>query len=141
MAAKKKGWKEFFTLTELIVVVIILAILVTLAFPTFRSAVKHSRDKEARSMLRLIAQAEEMYKLETGGSYIDCSDTGDCNTKLDLSIASGASAGWGYSVTTGDNKATFTATATPTKSTISDYCYFKIENGKDEFISKKCPNQ
>ena len=150
MRAKREGSKRFsapldnehlmgFTLTELLVVIIVLAILTVIAFPTFRKAVKHSRDKEAKSMLRLIAQSEEMYKLESEGYYVDCSDTSNCNNVLDLSIASGASAGWSYKVSkTNPPGATFTADAIRKDSTISDHC-FRIKNGEDDPSEVSCP--
>ena len=139
MRVNRKRKKRFFTLTELLVVIIVLAILTIIAFPTFRKAVKHSRDKEARSMLRLIAQSEEMYKLESEGYYVGCSDTGNCNSVLDLSIASGSSAGWNYKVSKTDPPgATFTATATPTKTTISNCDYFYIKNGDNNPTGVNC---
>jgi len=150
MRVKREGSKRFsapldnkhlmgFTLTELLVVIIVIAVLTAVALPTFRSAVRHSRDKEAKSMLRLIAQSEEMYKLESEGYYVDCSDTSNCNNVLDLSIASGASAGWSYKVSkTNPPSATFTATATPIKTTISNCDSFYIKNGDNDPTGVNC---
>ena len=139
MRAKIERKKLFFTLTELLVVIIVLAILTVIAFPTFRKAVKHSREKEAKSMLRLIAQSEEMYRLESEGYYVGCTDTNDCNNVLDLSIAHGSSAGWDYKVSKTDPPgATFTAQAIRTSDKISDHC-FQIKNGQDDPTQIGCP--
>ena len=70
-----------FTLIELLIVIIIIGILASIALPNFRKAVIHTKDKEASSMLKLIAHAEQMYKLEDM-SYGSCWSTSDCNTKL-----------------------------------------------------------
>ena len=131
--------KRFFTLTELMIVIIVIAVLTAVALPTFRRAVRNSRDKEAKSILCLIAQSEERHMLESGGYYVDCSDTSNCNNMLDLSIASGSSSGWDYKVSkTNPPSATFTATATPIKTTISNCDSFYIKNGDNDPTGVNC---
>ncbi len=142
MRVNRKRKKRFFTLTELLVVIIVLAILTIIAFPTFRKAVRRSREKEAKSMLRLIAQSEEMYKLESEGYYVGCSDTSNCNSMLDLSIASGASAQWKYKVSkTNPPGATFCAQAQalPPLSNDPKINPFHIKNGDDDPSVGTCP--
>ena len=61
MPAKKfKG----FTLIELMVVIIIIAILAGMAVPTFTKSMENAREKEARTTLELIYNAQRMYKID-----------------------------------------------------------------------------
>ncbi len=79
-----------FTLIELIVVMVIIAILASLAVPTYTKTAEKTKNKEARTMIQLIYQAERMHRLESGssGGYVSCGSTDNCNNKLDLSINS-----------------------------------------------------
>ncbi len=101
-------WRQGLTLVELFVVILVLSILSTIAFTSFRKSVINSREKEAQAMLNLIAQAEKMYKLEAG-VYWPCPNTSSCNTLLDLSIPSGASRAWEYRVKTRNSNTRFCA--------------------------------
>lgn len=85
-----------FTLLELIVVVIILAVLVSIGLPIYRKTVLKSHDQEAWAMLLLIQHGEKVYKLEHN-TYAKC--TGNCNTVLNLDIVSDY---WQYSVPSAD---------------------------------------
>lgn len=66
---KKKG----FTLLELVVVIIIIAILASLGFTQYTKIVERGRASEARTILGQLRTAQEMYQLEyyTGGTYIN----------------------------------------------------------------------
>jgi len=124
-----------FTLTELIVVLVIIAILVTIAMPVFRKAIVHTRDREAKSMLLLIAHAEEMYKLEVGGYSINLSDTDSINSALHLALPSGVSRGWDYKVNlSGVSGAGFCAQSTSTGTNLPASRKFNIKNG-EEYVS------
>ncbi|MCD6539230.1 MAG: prepilin-type N-terminal cleavage/methylation domain-containing protein [Candidatus Omnitrophica bacterium] len=89
-----------FTLAEVIIVVVIIGILATLAVPNYIKAVERTRNKEAISMLKLIQQAEKMYRLENNG-YVACNSNANCNNKLKLNLPSGGN--WDYKVTNVDN--------------------------------------
>ena len=92
--------KGSFTLTELLVVIVIIGILVSLSVPMYRKAVLRGHDREAKAMLRLIQAAEKVYRLEVG-YYINCSNSTQCNNRLDLDLPGSS---WGYQVT--DNNVT-----------------------------------
>ncbi len=66
MSIHKKG----FTLIEMIVVIIIIAILASIAVANYFKAVERSRSEEARVALRMILAAENFYRAKSvGGTY------------------------------------------------------------------------
>jgi prepilin-type N-terminal cleavage/methylation domain-containing protein len=56
--------KRGFTLIELITTVIIIAILVSMAVPTYNKAVENAREREARTGLELIYNAQKLYRVD-----------------------------------------------------------------------------
>jgi len=104
--------KKGFTLIELIVVVIIIAILSTFAVPQYLKVVERAKGGKARHNMSLIAQAEKMYRAENDtyinvgagganaalGQYVELSDV-DADTE------------WTYAVS-GASASAFTLTAT-----------------------------
>ena len=66
--------KKGFTLLELLIVVVVIAILATLAVPQYIKAVERSKEARARHHLSLIAQAEHLYRA-VNDSYITAGDT------------------------------------------------------------------
>jgi prepilin-type N-terminal cleavage/methylation domain-containing protein len=56
--------KKSFTLIELLIVVIVIAILATLALPQYVKAVERAKDGKAKHHLALIAEAEKMYRAD-----------------------------------------------------------------------------
>lgn len=86
-----------FSLIEVLIVVIILAILAGFAIPGYQGARQRALDDEAEAMLRLIRAAERAYELERG-AYTACGSTAVCNTSLNLDLPV-SNAHWGYSVT------------------------------------------
>ncbi|MBU1367787.1 MAG: prepilin-type N-terminal cleavage/methylation domain-containing protein [Candidatus Omnitrophica bacterium] len=87
-----------FTLLELVVVVVIISILVSLAVPIYRKAVRKAKDRDAQGMLMLVQQAEKVYREETG-SYVNCTSAFDCSNILRLNLPSGS---WAYSASDAD---------------------------------------
>jgi len=133
-----------FTLAELIIVVVIIGIVAALALPQFGKNREHAVGKEAIVNLKLIAAAERIYRMEAVTGYyplpagtksnlsgVDCATDGNINDCLKLSIPSGASKNWSYSVTGAAD--TFSATATR-NSTDPNYsqCQYSINNTIDE---------
>lgn len=68
-----------FTLIELLVVVLIIGILSAVALPQYTKAVEKSRATEAITLLGNLANAEQIYKMSTGGYTNDL-------TLLDLQL-------------------------------------------------------
>ncbi len=108
--------KSSFTLLEVVLVVVIVAILATFAIPSYLGARQKAVDREGQTQLRLISAAEQMHRLEQA-TYIGCGNTAECNTNLNLDLPLGGS--WDYSVTATVD--TFTATASGTKGTESSW--------------------
>ncbi len=98
------------TLLETIIVVMIALIMAAIALPIYYRTKEKSFTKEAIANLKLIAAAENIYRLETAVSYYPNAGVvnvlGSINDNLKLSIASRE---WDYAITGGVN--TFTATA------------------------------
>jgi type II secretion system protein G len=67
-----------FTLIELLVVVLIIGILAAIALPQYQKAVERSRLSEALIMVKNIYEAEQIYRLTTGG-YTNNFDDLDIN--------------------------------------------------------------
>lgn len=83
---------EGFTLVELLIVIMVMGILLTLVLPGFTKTKERVYDKEAVVNIRLIQQAEKIYRMENGG-YFPISDVGEAvndineinnNLRLDL---------------------------------------------------------
>lgn len=71
--------KKGFTLIELLVVVLIIGILSAVALPQYTKAVEKSRATEAITLLGNLVNAEQIYKMSTGGYTTDL-------TLLDLQL-------------------------------------------------------
>lgn len=103
--------KKGFTLLELLIVVIVIAVLASFAVPQYLTAVERAKRAKAQNALGLIAQAEKMYRAEqdtyvnfangranaTLGSYVELNE-------IDTDIS------WNYTVT-GSSASAFTITA------------------------------
>ncbi|MCF7895056.1 MAG: prepilin-type N-terminal cleavage/methylation domain-containing protein [Candidatus Omnitrophica bacterium] len=93
-----KSNKSAFTLTEMLVVVVLVGVLVALAMPSFRGAQRRAIDKEAWTNLNMMATALKMRILEERAGAI-CSDNSDCNDTLDLDLPAAPPVGnWLYEV-------------------------------------------
>jgi len=60
MRNNNKGFK----LIELMVVLVVLAILAAMAVPSFNKSMENAREKEAKTTLELIYNAEKIYRLD-----------------------------------------------------------------------------
>ncbi len=99
--------EECFTLAELVVVILVIAILISLAIPNYLKGIERTKNKEAKTMLRLMAAGEEVYRLENG-FFVGCSNASQCNTLLDLRLSEKS---WAYQATAPTSDS-FSATAT-----------------------------
>lgn len=115
MPAPKKNTTLGFTMIELIVVTIIIAILAAIATPAYIKSMERTRGGIARAALVSIAKAEKMYSAENNGRYLAQTDAqlaaGPLDNFIEMNdIGFPADGDWQYSITTGVN--TFTAIAT-----------------------------
>jgi prepilin-type N-terminal cleavage/methylation domain-containing protein len=84
-----------FTLIELLIVVIVIALLVSMAVPAFYSAKLKTLHREAQAGLRMVQAAEKVRRTDTG-TYTQCNSTADCNDILQLDLPETGT--WAYSV-------------------------------------------
>jgi len=113
-----------FTLVELMVVVAIIVILATIAYPMYSEQARKGRRVEGRDALLAIAQAEERF-YTVNGTYVitDINDLGvgaACNRTSQFGCTS-QDRGY-YNVTVSGTASTFSATATATGGQASDTC-------------------
>ena len=107
-----------FTLTELMVVMVMIGIMVAMSVPSYQRAIEQSRADIAAANLRAIWAAERLYWLENG-KYTPAPDPPTPDTALqslhDLGLIDGdivaGMGGYTYAITNGSANS-FTATAT-----------------------------
>ena len=115
-ALTKPGNKGF-TLMEVLIVIIIIAVLAGLAVPMYRVTVEKSRKAEALGVLSAIRQAEVRYRSQYPSYTNSTGGTTDATRSLDFDFSAAAMAVGGqrvhftYAVTAAAAD-TFTATAT-----------------------------
>lgn len=105
-----------FTLMELIIVVVLIAVLAAIGLPLFQLTRQRAVDREARIYLKLIHAAQLTERIESGG-FVSCADNQECNQLLNLDLLSETAAGgnWDYAVAVEENN--FTASASGEKGT------------------------
>jgi len=70
-----KKYLNGFTLVEILIVVVIVGILAAIAIPTYYSYVRKGYATEAKTQMKNIVQASEIYKMENDSYPPDCWET------------------------------------------------------------------
>jgi prepilin-type N-terminal cleavage/methylation domain-containing protein len=116
--ADRSTSRRGFTLTELMVVMVMIGVMVAMSVPSYQRAIEQSRADIAAANLRAIWAAERLYWLENG-RYTPAADPPTPDTALqslrDLGLIDGeivaGTGGYTYAITSASATA-FTATAT-----------------------------
>lgn len=109
-----------FTLLELMIVVVVIAILAALAYFNFSRYAFRSRRVDGQSLLQKIAAAEERYY--TNFNNYTTSITGAAPTGLGFTSANSEKGYYSAGVVVGAANQTYTLTATPQGSQSTDVC-------------------
>lgn len=129
-----------FTLVELLLAVIIILILAAITFPNYYKAKEHACAREAKATLKLISDAEKIYKLQNDKYYPESgtvSAIADINSNLKLLIPRSSERNWDYSITVTGG---FTAYADRTGSGGYLNCQYYIDNSIEEPVGNgSCP--
>ena len=75
-----------FTLTELMVVVVLVGLIASFAIPNYTKAVNRAKEKDAIFNLELIREAVRLYMSREGGVPPALADVGTINTTLYLNV-------------------------------------------------------
>lgn len=111
VCTKRKGKSEYgFSLTELMVVLVIIGVLVLIALPKLLPIVTKAKTTEAKLMLKQVYTLEQSYKFERDCYSNVLSEIGFEQDKL---ISEGGQARYKINITSADEKG-FTAQATST---------------------------
>ncbi len=78
--------KKYFTLVELMVVVVIIGIMATLAVPSFAKYKERVYDKEAKALLAQFLSAQKKYMLQENISNFYACNTSDCDSYFNLEL-------------------------------------------------------
>jgi type IV pilus assembly protein PilA len=84
LRTRRDGDERGFTLIELMVVVLIIAILIAIAIPTFLGARRRAQDKQAQSNLRNALTAEKTYYVDTQAYSNVAADLAAIESSLDF---------------------------------------------------------
>ncbi len=82
----KMTHKKGFTLSEVMVVVIIIGVIVGLSFPRFTVAVERMRSSEGVDILTALLASQRRFALENGGAFRDGTGGGNALANGDLDI-------------------------------------------------------
>jgi prepilin-type N-terminal cleavage/methylation domain-containing protein len=121
-----------FTLTELMIVIVIVGVLVTLAINQLYGPREQAFQREAEANLKLIAAAEKIYRMEIGG-YMDGTDATALNSDLSLMLPA-SNPQWAYKVV-GSSANAFTAKAGRLPGNSPVYC---INQSTDDPYTSGC---
>lgn len=107
--------KKGFTLAELLITIVILAVLAAVALPDFTHATEKAKANQAIAYLRVIRTGEQMYFARNAVYWTSCANSANCtDAELRANIgaeASGSGYTFGIAAGAGGNATTFTATA------------------------------
>ena len=78
--------KKHFTLLELVIAVVIVAVLCVVGLADYRRTRSKVLAKDAAGQINMILQAELFYKAENNGTLLACNITYNCNTALGLQL-------------------------------------------------------
>ena len=108
--------KKGFTLTELLIVFVIIATLAAIALPGYAKSVQKNEKRRAETYLRAIRLAQKMYyaKNATYACTSSCANASSIKTALGVEIADGK-----YVFSMAATTTTFTATGTGYTKTLS----------------------
>jgi type IV pilus assembly protein PilE len=111
-----------FTLIELMITVAIVAILTTLAYPSYIEHIKKTRRGEAKTALLDLATRQERY-FSVNNTYADTPvKLGLTGAAFPIPILVSSRSYYNMSVTVGTPPSTYTVTATPQGDQTSDAC-------------------
>jgi len=107
---KTKRSNTGFTLTELVVTFVVIAVVAGLAMPYYGRAIESARAHQAVAGLRQIYTAERIYRLEEGFYFPDTGSAGAADINDNLTVRLNET-DWTYALTASSANS-FTATAT-----------------------------
>jgi type IV pilus assembly protein PilA len=93
MAFNKPRSDDGFSLIELMVVVLIIAVLIAIAIPTFMGARKRSQDAQAKSHLRSALVAQKTYLSDKHVYTVDTTELSKLETSLQWGVADAGARG------------------------------------------------
>ena len=114
--------KKGFTLTELLITIVVMAVLASIAIPSFAKSAERARANQAIAYLRTIRTAETMFFSKNGTYVTSCADFPACapcsappDTAAEIRCLLGAEVSSAdYSFSVAQTATTFVATATRT---------------------------
>jgi type IV pilus assembly protein PilA len=126
-----------FTLIELMVVVLIIAILIAIAIPTFLGARKRAQDKQAQSNLRNALTAEKTYYVDNQAYTATVADLQDIESALNFASADASARGVLPFVVAGDDQVVILQSASKSGTT---FCLADIAGLADAgtYYAKAC---
>ena len=105
-----------FSIIELLIVVIVIAVLAAIALPKYNKAVDETHKREAKTTLEIIRSAQQAYKIDTDEYYpvsslaSNATAADEARSVLNIDIYNNDD--WEYSVGVNSDSSTATATAT-----------------------------
>ncbi len=132
---QKTGLKAF-TLIELMIVVAIVGVLSAVAYPSYQSYIRNTKEAEAKTALVSFASAMSQYYLDdmtykgAAGSAASSSDTGKPWIFSNKVPIDGGTKTYNLTIFAAD-KSTFTLKASPVDTSLQTYCIDQLGNKTD----------